>query len=94
MSMNKIKNSLIYIIMTALLFGTMEVALKIAGAQFNAIQLTFLRFAIGGLVLLPFAIYDLKKRNFSLKVVDWCYAFLAPPTTNAVPMLAAPTPYQ
>lgn len=76
MNMNKIKSSLIYIIMTALLFGTMEVALKIAGSQFNAIQLTFLRFMIGGLVLLPFAAYDLKKRKYSLTFGDWCYLLL------------------
>ena len=44
----------------AFLFATMEVALKFAGSTFNSLQLTFLRFFIGGLFLLPFALRDLK----------------------------------
>ena len=39
--------------MTAFLFGTMEIALKIGGNTFDPLQLTGLRFLIGGLVLLP-----------------------------------------
>ena len=42
------KNGTIYIVLTALAFGTMEIALKIAGSSFTAFQLTFLRFFIGG----------------------------------------------
>ena len=61
------------IIATAFLFGTMEVAVKYAGATFNSIQLTFLRFLIGGLMLLPFSIADLKKRGHRLTPGDWGY---------------------
>ena len=42
------KNGTIYIVITALAFGTMEIALKIAGSSFTAFQLTFLRFLLAG----------------------------------------------
>ena len=51
----------------------MEVAAKYTGGAFNSIQLTFLRFLIGGLMLLPFAISDLKKRRHSLTAGDHGY---------------------
>ena len=44
-----------FVVLTAFLFGTMEVACKVAGNQLDPFQLTFIRFAIGGLILLPFA---------------------------------------
>ena len=59
-----------YILITAFLFGSMEVACKIGGSTFDALQLTFLRFAIGGLLLLPFAIHELKARNYRLGSLD------------------------
>ena len=46
------------ILITAFLFSTMEIALKIGGASFDSLQLTFLRFLIGGLVLVPLAIKE------------------------------------
>lgn len=67
------KRDIFYIVATALLFSTMEVVLKIAGTQLDAFQLTFLRFAIGGLFLLPFAIRDVRKRNVKLHFSDWIY---------------------
>lgn len=67
------KKSIIYIIITAFCFGTMEVASKLAGASFNAVQLVFIRFLIGGIILLPFAIKDLKKKKYRLRVSDWVY---------------------
>lgn len=70
------KKSFIYVLFAAFLFGTMEVALKIAGVSFNALQMTFLRFFIGGLCLLPFAIHDLKKRRCIPTLSDWLYLLL------------------
>ena len=46
----------IFVVLTAFLFGTMEVACKAAGSQLDPFQLTCIRFAIGGIILLPFAI--------------------------------------
>lgn len=42
------------------MFSSMEIALKVAGATFNPIQLNLIRFFIGALVLLPFANKALK----------------------------------
>ncbi len=56
-------NKYIWVLLTAMAFGTMEIALKIGGSAFSTIQLTSLRFLIGGLFLLPFALLDLKKRH-------------------------------
>ena len=41
------------IVLTAIAFGTMEISLKIAGTAFTPFQLTFLRFLVGGLLLMP-----------------------------------------
>ena len=70
------RKSIFYIVLTALCFGTMEVASKLGGASFDSIQLVFLRFVIGGLILLPFAVHDLKKKHYRLTHSDWLY-FLA-----------------
>ncbi|MBE6021377.1 MAG: DMT family transporter [Clostridiales bacterium] len=67
------KKEILYIVITAILFSTMEVALKIAGNELDAFQVTFIRFAIGGLFLLPFALIDMKKRQISLSRSDVLY---------------------
>ena len=67
------RKSILYIVLTAFCFGTMEVASKLGGASFDSIQLVFLRFVIGGLILLPFAAHDLKKKNYRLTPSDWLY---------------------
>lgn len=70
------KKVYIYLFLTGMLFGSMEVALKIGGATFNPIQLTFIRFLIGGLMLLPFALADLKKRQVKFTKSDFGYLFI------------------
>lgn len=59
-----------FVILTALLFSTMEVACKVAGNDLDPFQLTFLRFLIGGLILLPFGIAEMKKKDIRLKGKD------------------------
>ena len=66
----------LWVVLTALAFGTMEIALKIGGGALGALQLTFIRFLIGGLFLLPFAIHDLKKRHYRLTRGDIGYLCL------------------
>ena len=61
----------IWIVLTAFAFGTMEIALHIGGSEFSALQLTFLRFLIGGLVLIPFAIRNLYKRHYHVTRRDF-----------------------
>jgi drug/metabolite transporter (DMT)-like permease len=55
------KKAALYIILSALIFSTMEVALKIAGSTVDPLQMTFLRFAIGGVCLLPFGLREMKE---------------------------------
>ncbi len=64
------RKAYIFVVLTAFLFGTMEVACKLAGNDLDPFQLTFLRFAIGGLVLLPFAVAEIRKSHARLGVKD------------------------
>ncbi len=52
-----------FIFLTAFLFGTMETALKFFGNLFHPIQITVLRFFVGGVFLLPMAINSIRKRG-------------------------------
>lgn len=63
----------ICIVLTAIAFGTMEISLKIAGTAFTPFQLTFLRFLVGGLLLMPLALRDMKKRSIRLSRSDIGY---------------------
>jgi drug/metabolite transporter (DMT)-like permease len=57
------KKGFLYIAVTTLLFSSMEVALKFISGQFNPVQLTFSRFLIGGVVLIPLAVRTLRSRG-------------------------------
>ena len=60
-----------------MIFGSMEVALKIAGSAFDSFQITFIRFFVGGIVLIPFAIREFRsmpKGYMTLKL--WLYVFM------------------
>ncbi|MFD2618441.1 DMT family transporter [Terrilactibacillus laevilacticus] len=61
------KKGFIYIFLSAILFSTMEIALKQAAHDFNSIQITFMRFLIGSLILMPLAIKHLRVKNVSLE---------------------------
>lgn len=62
-----------FIVLSAVLFSTMEVALKIAVVGLDPFQMTFIRFFLGGIFLLPFAIQELKKRSIVFKTNDLYY---------------------
>jgi drug/metabolite transporter (DMT)-like permease len=70
------KKGFLYIALAALLFSTMEIALKGVSGAFKPLQLTFLRFALGGLVLLPLARKSLAARP-RLGLSDWGFFALA-----------------
>ncbi len=57
------KKVVLYIFISATLFSTMEVVLKIAGSHLDAFQLTLIRFLTGGVFLLPFALLEIKKHH-------------------------------
>lgn len=67
------KKGYLYIILSTILFSTMEIALKISSSSFNPIQMTFLRFLIGSLVLITPAVSALKKRGIRLHIKDLGY---------------------
>ena len=64
------KKVVICIIAAAFCFGTMEVALKISASRLDPLQITFLRFIIGGSVLIPFGITELRKSGYRLSARD------------------------
>ena len=66
----KASGGYVYIVAATILFSTMEIALKTIAGRFNALQLNFLRFLIGGLFLLPFALASMKKRGSVLRGSD------------------------
>ncbi len=69
-----LKKVAVCVCLTALLFGTMEVALKIGGENLDSIQLTFLRFLIGALMLVPFAVHERKGKGMpEVKDLGWIF---------------------
>lgn len=65
------KKGYLYIILATFFFSSMEIALKISAGSYNPIQLTFLRFLIGALVLLPLAVREIRKKQISFRFSDW-----------------------
>lgn len=70
------KRVYLYIFLAAFFYGTMEVALKLAGNELDPLQLTFLRFFIAGVVFLPIAIGELKHNQIKLTGKDLLYLWL------------------
>jgi drug/metabolite transporter (DMT)-like permease len=72
------KKGYVYIIMTTIIFSTMEIALKLVAGTLNPIQITFIRFFIGGLFLIPFTLNTLRTKHiFISSIHDLLYfAFL------------------
>lgn len=62
-----------FVILSAVVFSTMEVALKIAAFGLDPFQMTFIRFFLGGIFLLPFAIKELRKRSITFTKDDFYY---------------------
>lgn len=70
------KKGIISIALATFFFSTMEIALKISAGNYNPIQLTFLRFLIGGIMLLPLAIREMKSKKLILKFNDIMFFIL------------------
>ena len=67
------KKLVAFIITSAVLFSTMEVVLKIAGTQLDSFQLTMIRFFVGGLFLLPFALMEIRKYHTAITKKDYLH---------------------
>lgn len=87
--MNLVKKALGYVLFSTLLFSSMEIALKLAGASFSALQLNFLRFLIGGVMLTPLAISFMHQHR--LPIFAHTPLFLA---TGAICVVISMTLYQ
>lgn len=59
----QMKKGYLFIAVAVVMFSSLEVALKYITGELNSVQLTFTRFFIGFLFLLPLALSTLKKRN-------------------------------
>lgn len=70
------KKEILLIAPATFFFSTMEIALKLTAGSFNAIQLTFLRFLIGSLVLLPPALRQLRLKKTKLVPRDAAFFLL------------------
>ena len=60
----------LYIVLCAVIFSTMEVMLKTVHGVFAPMQITCLRFLIGGILLIPFALRSMKKKGASITRAD------------------------
>ena len=61
----------LYIAIATFFFSSMEIALKIAGPLFHPVQITFLRFFIGSILLMPLALMNLRKKQIKLYAEDY-----------------------
>lgn len=66
----KMKKGLIYVIITALVFTTLEPVSKLIAEQVSPYAITFWRCMIGALVLMPFAIAKIKKQKIRIDIKD------------------------
>lgn len=64
------KQGLIYIVLTAILFTTLEPVSKLISTQVDPISITFIRFFIGSLMLLPFSFAKIKKGKIKINKKD------------------------
>ena len=61
----------LYIMLATLFFSSMEVALKTVAHDFHPMQLNCTRVLLGGLLLVPFALKSLKKKQETLTLKAW-----------------------
>jgi drug/metabolite transporter (DMT)-like permease len=66
-----LKNGILYIILTSVVFTTLEPVSKLIANEISPMMITFLRFFLGGLILLPFSILKIKKQNIRLVKKDY-----------------------
>lgn len=64
------KNGLIYVLITAVLFVTLEPVSKLIAGEVNPFAITFWRFIIGALILLPLAIKKVKREKIHIGLKD------------------------
>lgn len=63
--------SMIYVLITAILFTTYEPVTKLFAADINPYAITAIRFFIGALILLPFSVMEIKNKKIKLEGKDF-----------------------
>ena len=63
----------LFIAFTGVMFGSLEVASKLV-PHINPFQMNFVRFLIGGLVILPFSLYEVRSKKQKVSFGDVAYA--------------------
>lgn len=71
--MERSRSGYLYIVLCAVIFSTMEVMLKTVHGVFAPMQITCLRFLIGGILLIPFAVRSIRKKGAILTRADLGY---------------------
>ena len=67
---NLMKKGVLYALLTAILFVTLEPVSKLIADSVNPFAITFWRFFIGSLIILPFAIIKIKRDKISITAMD------------------------
>jgi len=70
---SQLKKGILCIVVTTIAFSTMEITGKMISGDLNPFQLTFIRFFIGGIFLLPFALREMHKRKTMLGTKDFLF---------------------
>lgn len=65
------RSGYVYIVLCAVIFSTMEVMLKTVHGVFAPMQITVLRFLVGGILLIPFALRSMKKKGARFTRADF-----------------------
>lgn len=60
----------IYAVITAIIFATYEPVSKLIAADFSPFAICGIRFLIGGLMFLPYSLYEIKRQKISLSIKD------------------------
>ncbi len=63
--------SMLFVLLTAVLFTTLEPVSKLISADVSPLVMTLMRFLIGGVMLLPFAVHKIRKNRIKLSLSDW-----------------------
>jgi drug/metabolite transporter (DMT)-like permease len=85
------KNGYIFILLTAFLYSTQEIAGKLISGKLDPFQVNFLIFLIGAIILFPFALKDMKKKNLQLGMKDYGYLALCGVLAVSLAMTALQT---
>lgn len=69
----ELRKGIVCVAVTTLAFSTMEITGKMIAGSINPFQMTFLRFFIGGMFLLPFALREIHLRKLKLLPSDFLF---------------------